>query len=158
MPENPLVLILDQVEKPGNIGAIFRSADAADVDAVLLCESGDAFNPNAIRSSLGAVFHVACASGSEVELADFLVRHHVHVLAARVESSDSLWTTDLRRPTAIILGSEAEGIGNRWQEINGEPVQGIHIPIAGNVDSLNAANSAAVIAYEARRQRTSSTT
>ena len=154
LPPVPLVLILDQVEKPGNVGAVFRCADAAGLDAVLLCRGpGDLFNPNAIRSSLGAVFTVPAAIGSEDEIAEFLMLSHIRAVAARVESSRSLWETDLTGPLAIIVGSEADGLGDRWQTLGDQAIEGIHLPMAGVVDSLNVSVSAAVLAYEAVRVR-----
>jgi len=153
LPASPVVLVLDQIEKPGNIGAVFRCADAAGIDAVLLCDCGDPFNPNAIRSSLGAVFHVASAQGSEDELAKLLSEHEVRVLAARVESSVSLWQTDLAGSIAIVLGSEAEGLGERWRRIGDQLVENIGIPMSGRVDSLNVSVSAALIAFEIDRRR-----
>ena len=158
LPETPLVLILDRVEKPGNVGAIFRCADAAGVDAVLLCESADPFNPNAIRNSLGSVFHVQSVGGSEKELAQFLNDRQIKPVAARVESANALWESDLSGPLAIIVGSEADGLGSRWRSlILGESTQseipGIQVPMMGRGDSLNVAISAAVICYEAQRQR-----
>lgn len=153
LPHVPLVLVLDQVEKPGNVGAVFRCADAAGVDAVLLCESCDLFNPNVIRSSLGAVFHVPAAQGEMTQVAEFCHHHGLQLMAARTESSRPLWAADLSGPVAIVLGSEANGLGQRWQHQGGSPVEGIRIPMDGQVDSLNVSVSAAVIAFEARRQR-----
>lgn len=153
LPESPLLLILDQIEKPGNLGAIFRSADAAGIDAILLCDSHDLFNPNAIRSSLGSVFHIPSAAGTEQQIGEFLLKHRVRPLAARVESSTPLWQSRLTGPLGIILGSEAQGLGQRWQSLGGVPIEGIRIPMLGRIDSLNVSISAAVIAMEARRQR-----
>lgn len=153
VPDDPLILVLDQIEKPGNLGAIYRSADAAGVDAILLCDSCDLFNPNAIRSSLGSVFHIPSAPGSESEIGEFLLDHGIRPLAARVESSRPLWQTDLTGPLAVILGSEASGLGRSWQALGGIPIPGVRIPMLGRIDSLNVSVSAAVIAMEARRQR-----
>ncbi|MDA9857179.1 RNA methyltransferase [Rubripirellula sp.] len=153
LPADPLVMILDRIEKPGNLGAVFRCADAVGVDAVLLCESGDLWNPNAIRSSQGAVFHVKNARGSQAEIAKCLEAHSMRLLAARVESSNPLWQASLQGAVAILLGSEATGLGDRWQRVSGKPVEGIQIPMSGTVDSLNVSVSAAVILYEAIRQR-----
>lgn len=153
LPETPLILVLDQIEKPGNLGAIFRSADAAGADAILLCDSADQFNPNAIRNSLGSVFHIPSAAGSEAQLGQFLTQHAIHPLAARVESATPLWQCSLAGPLAIILGSEAHGLGDRWQSLDGRAIDGIRIPMMGRIDSLNVSVSAAVIAMEARRQR-----
>ncbi|MGB7347837.1 MAG: RNA methyltransferase [Pirellulaceae bacterium] len=154
LPESPLLLVLDQIEKPGNIGAVFRCADGAGVDAVLLsdCQS-DLYNPNAIRSSLGAVFSVPTVSDSAENIQAFLSSRSIRTLAARVESSTELWDTDLSTPLAIVLGSEANGLGNRWQSIHGNVVAGVRIPMSGQVDSLNISVSAAVLAFEAARLR-----
>ncbi len=149
----PLLLILDRIEKPGNIGAIFRSADAAGVDAILLCDCTDRFNPNAIRNSQGAIFHVPSAVGNEREITGFLENHHIQPLAARVESSELLWETELTKPTAIIFGNEADGLRDRWQRSSSGPIRGIRIPMNGKTDSLNVSVTAAVIAMEASRQR-----
>jgi TrmH family RNA methyltransferase len=153
LPASPLILVLDRIEKPGNIGAVFRCADAAGLDAVLLCDTHDLFNPNAIRSSLGCVFHVPAAIGTQTEIEQFLLARSIRAVAARVESSTPLWTADLGGPLAVILGSEAEGLGDRWQTLGDRPVEGIRIPMAGRADSLNVSVSAAVIAFEASRRR-----
>jgi len=158
LPENPLLLVLDRIEKPGNIGAIFRAADAAGVDAVLLCDSADVFNPNAIRSSLGCVFHIGSAEGSEPELRQFLEHRGIRLVAARVESAAPLWSADLTGPLAIIAGSEAYGLGPRWQPAAqhapaARQIDGIQIPMRGRGDSLNVSVAAAVICFEAVRQR-----
>ncbi|WP_338020179.1 RNA methyltransferase [Rhodopirellula sp. P2] len=146
-----LVLVLDQVEKPGNLGAVFRSADAAGVSAVLLSDCpSDRFNPNAIRGSLGAVFTVPSASGSESEIAGFLKAQGYRVAAMRVEGSRPLFESDLRGKLAVVLGSEADGLADRW---SAEWVEPVALPMAGHVDSLNVSVSAAIVAYEAMRQR-----
>lgn len=153
LPESPIILVLDRIEKPGNVGAVFRCADAAGIDAVLLCDSCDLFNPNAIRSSLGTVFHVRAASGTESQVKQFLINHGIRVLAARVESSCSVWSARLAGPLAIVLGNEAEGLADRWRELNNCPVEGIRVPMAGRIDSLNVSVTAALIAFEAKRRR-----
>ncbi|QDT02847.1 23S rRNA (guanosine-2'-O-)-methyltransferase RlmB [Rubripirellula lacrimiformis] len=160
LPPQPLVLVLDRIEKPGNVGAVFRCADAAGIDAVLLSDCHDPLNPNAIRNSLGAIFRVPTAVGSESQVAQFLSAKGFRVLAARVESSTPLWSTRWNGPVAVVLGSEADGLGERWKTIPSadgkpDPVPGIRIPMAGKIDSLNISVSAAVIAYEAIRQRQS---
>lgn len=164
LPASALVLVLDRIEKPGNIGAVFRCADAAGVDAVLLSDCPDRFNPNAIRNSVGAVFSVPAASGDQPTVAKFLADRGFDVVAARVESSTPLWSVDLTGPIAIVLGNEASGLGDRWQSLPPTVdrdgvvklpavIQGVQIPMAGRVDSLNISVSAAVIAFEAARQR-----
>lgn len=156
LPANPLLLVLDRVEKPGNLGAVFRCADAAGVDAVLLSDCQDRFNPNSIRNSLGAVFHVPSARGDQAEIAEFLTQNSIRLLAARVESSQAHWDVRWDGPVAVILGSEADGLGGRWQPTDGRPIAGVRIPMSGQVDSLNVSVSAAVIAFEAVRQRRTS--
>ncbi|WP_149499522.1 TrmH family RNA methyltransferase [Roseiconus lacunae] len=156
LPDDGIVLVLDQFEKPGNVGAAFRCADAAGVDAVLLCDSlADRFNPNAIRSSLGAVFQVPSATVSEIEAREFLKRQNFKLFAARVESSCELWSANLRGPVAFIIGNEAKGLDARWRSSGRSPVNGIRIPMHGAIDSLNASVSASLLIYEARRQRAS---
>ena len=158
-PAPGLILVLDRVEKPGNVGAIFRTADAAGVAAVLLCDCpSDRFNSNAIRGSLGAVFTVPSASGSQDEIDRYLAWHAEQVFAMRVEGATSLYTTDLSaRSIAVILGSEADGLADRWKEWGESPerreVIGVKLPMKGFVDSLNVSVSAAIVAYEANRQR-----
>lgn len=154
LPDNPFVFILDQIEKPGNVGAVFRCADSAGVDAVLLCKSHDPFSPNAIRNSLGTVFHVPTAAATPVELSKFLIENKISLMAARPESSEILWDADLRGPLAVVVGNEANGLGERWKNLEEKRVPGIRIPMAGSIDSLNASVTAAVIAFEVRRQRT----
>ena len=153
LPAQPFVLVLDRIEKPGNIGAVFRCADAAGVDAVILTDGGDLFNPNAIRGSLGAVFRVPAAVATAGHTQAYLLSHQIRVLAARVESANPLWESDLHGPLAVVLGNEAEGLDKRWQTLGQNPIDGINIPMAGTVDSLNISVSAAVIAYEAMRVR-----
>ena len=153
LPENPLILVLDQIEKPGNVGAVFRSADAAGVHAILMSDCVDHYNPNSIRSSLGTVFQIPSATGTEEDLRRFLHSRSIQTLAARVESSKLLWKCELRGPTAIVLGGEASGLGQRWSSGEGISIDGLRIPMAGRADSLNIAASAAIIAFEASRQR-----
>lgn len=150
----PFLLVLDQIEKPGNVGAVFRAADAAGVSAVVVCDgAGDLFNPNAIRSSLGTVFTVPAAVGSYAETQSFLQQTGARVYAARVESSTNLWCVDFRGGVAVVLGSEAWGLGERWQRVGETPISGLTIPMRGLADSLNVSVSAAIIAYEAMRVR-----
>ena len=153
LPKTPLILVLDQIEKPGNVGSVFRCADAAGIDAVILSDVCDLFNPNAIRSSLGAVFRVPAAVASAEQTLDYFVQHQIRVLAARVESSIPLWESDFVGPLAIVLGREAQGLADRWQNVGSSPIVGVRIPMFGAVDSLNVSVSAAVIAYEAIRVR-----
>jgi TrmH family RNA methyltransferase len=151
LPSEPLVVVLDRVEKPGNLGAVVRSADAAGADAVLVSDPRtDAFNPNAIRASVGTVFSVPIASASEAVVRSFLSERGIRVLAARVEADLDYTRADLRGRVAIVLGSEAEGLGAGW---TGDDVTAIRLPMHGVADSLNVSAAAAVLLYEARRQR-----
>ena len=154
VPSDPLILVLDQLEKPGNIGAAFRTADAAGIDAVLLTPAdADRFNPNAIRSSLGTVFSVPSAVADEAEARCWLAERNIEVFAARVEASRLFWDADFQGPSAIVIGSEATGLRDHWGSRGDSPVSGVRLPMSGKADSLNASVSAAVLLFEARRQR-----
>ncbi len=155
LPREPLLLVLDGLEKPGNLGAIFRCADAAGVDGVILssCDC-DLHNPNAIRSSLGAVFSVPVAVAGRDAVSEFLLRHQIIPLAARVETSRPMWSTPMTGGIAILVGSESQGLGEHWQTMPGNiPIASVKIPMAGQVDSLNVSVSAALLVYEAIRKR-----
>lgn len=150
----PFLLVLDNIEKPGNIGAVFRCADAAGVDGILITGGAvGVWNPNAIRNSLGAVFTVPFAIADDSEAAEFLNQQNTRVFAARVESSQKYTAVDFSGPVAIVLGSEAGGLGDRWKTLGGQPIQGIQIPMKGKVDSLNVSVSAAILAFYAAEQR-----
>jgi TrmH family RNA methyltransferase len=152
--------VLDGFEKPGNIGAAFRCADAAGVGAVILTpKSADPLNPNAIRGSLGTVFTLPFAVADESEARRWLAARRYRTFAARVESSKPLWECDFSGPTAIVIGNEAGGLGDHWSAATApgdvaDDIHAVRIPMAGSVDSLNASASAAVLLFEARRQRT----
>ena len=151
LSENPLLLIMESVEKPGNLGAMLRTADAAGVDAVLVCDPHtDLFNPNAIRASLGAIFTVPVVALSSEEAVVFLHNNSIKIMATWLEAATSLYTTDLRQPLAFVLGAEATGISSYWVE---QADERIAIPMAGQVDSLNVSASAAIVLFEAVRQR-----
>lgn len=156
LPPAPLIVVLDAIEKPGNIGAIFRTADASGADAVVLADCfGDQFNPNAIRASSGTVFSVPAANASVVETIDFLQQHHVRIVATRVDAVQSHWDCDWNGPVALVIGNEANGIGSAWRTSD---ISGIKIPMAGIADSLNASITAAICLYEAARHRRDSNT
>jgi RNA methyltransferase, TrmH family len=151
LPADPLVLVLEAVEKPGNLGAVLRSADGAGVDAVILADPRtDPFNPNAVRASLGTIFATRLAAASSDEVRRWLLARDVRILAARVDGAVDYTDADLRAGVAIVLGSEAEGLTDEW---SGEGVIAIRLPMLGIADSLNVSITAAVLAYEARRQR-----
>lgn len=152
LPMNPLVMIIEGVEKPGNLGALLRTADAAGVDAVIVTDGQlDIFNPNAIRASLGAVFAVPLGVGSNDETRNFCRFHKLKIHAATpIEPAEPYWKGDFRCGTAIVLGSEAFGLSNFWAENSDFRLQ---IPMAGAVDSLNLSVAGALMLFEARRQR-----
>ena len=147
----PLILVLERVEKPGNLGAVLRSADAAGVDAVLVCDPlTDLYNPNLIRASLGAVFTVPVVNCTSEEAQDFLSAHGIAILTAQLQDSELYYQTDMTRPVALVFGAEDKGLSDSWRE---KADAHIRIPMAGMMDSLNVSVSAAILAFEAVRQR-----
>ncbi len=151
LPENPMVVVLEQVEKPGNLGAVLRSADAAGVAALIAADARtDLFNPNAIRASLGTIFTVPVCSATTEEVLAWLRAKRLQVVAARVDGSVPYTEVDFRRSTAVVLGSEADGLSDAW---SGDVVTAVRLPMLGAADSLNVSVTAAVLFYEALRQR-----
>ncbi|MCJ7712220.1 MAG: RNA methyltransferase, partial [Chloroflexi bacterium] len=151
LPAEPLVVVLEGVEKPGNLGAVLRTADAAGADAVIAADPRtDLFNPNAIRASLGTIFAVPMASGSSIDVHDYLAARGIRLVVARVDADAPYTDVDLRGPVALILGSEADGLSAVW---TGSFVVPVNLPMLGVADSLNVSITAAVLLYEARRQR-----
>ncbi len=149
--ENPLIVVVESVEKPGNLGAILRSADAAAATAVVVCDPlSDLYNPNLIRSSIGALFTVPTVACSTEECISFLKAHGISILTAQLQDSHPYYSTDMRRPTAIVMGTEATGLTNAWR--NAADAH-IHIPMQGRLDSLNVSVSTAILLFEAVRQR-----
>jgi RNA methyltransferase, TrmH family len=151
LPAEPLVAVIEGVEKPGNVGAILRSADAAGVDAVIVADGGtDLFNPNTIRASLGTVFGTNVVEATTAETIVWLREKGLNVVAARPEAKVDYTAADLRGGVAIVLGSEAAGLSDAWR---GESVTAVRLPMRGIADSLNVSTTAAVLFYEAVRQR-----
>ncbi len=149
--ENGLVAVLEGVEKPGNVGAVLRSADAAGVSAVVIADGRtDLYNPNAIRASLGTIFTVPLAEATGNDVRDWLREQKCSMVAARVDGALPYTAVDYRGPTAIVLGSEAAGLSPLW---SGPDVQAVRLPMLGAADSLNVSVTAAVLFYEALRQR-----
>ncbi len=147
----PLVAVLEGIEKPGNVGAVLRSADGAGLDAVVVADPRtDLFNPNAIRASLGTIFSLPVCEATGLETLSWLRQQRLNVFAARVDGSVPYTEVDFRRPTALVLGSEAAGLTGLW---NAEDVTAVRLPMLGLADSLNISVAAAVLFYEARRQR-----
>lgn len=155
LPENPLVVVVESVEKPGNLGAILRSADAAGVDAVIVCDPlTDLYNPNLIRSSIGARFTVQCVACTSDECIEFLKARNIQILTAQLQDSSLYYDTDMTRPTAIVMGTEATGLTDKWRKAADSHIR---IPMLGKLDSLNVSVSAAILMFEAVRQRTMKT-
>lgn len=147
----PLVLVVESVEKPGNLGALLRTADACAVDAVLVCDPlTDLYNPNLIRSSLGGIFTNQIVACTNLEALQWLQKHNINIYTAQLQDSKWYYQTDMTAPTAIVMGTESTGLTNFWREAsNGK----IKIPMLGKLDSLNVSVSAAILCYEAVRQR-----
>ncbi|MCC7475576.1 MAG: RNA methyltransferase [Pirellulales bacterium] len=151
LPPQPLVAVLEGLEKPGNIGAILRTADAAGVDAVVVADGRtDLFNPNAIRASLGTIFRPNVREATSAETIEWLRGLGIPLLAARPDATQLYTAVDLSRGAAFVLGSEAHGLSPAW---NAAGITPIRLPMHGLADSLNVSTTAAVLFYEAVRQR-----
>lgn len=150
----PFILVVESVEKPGNLGALLRTSDACGVDAVFVCDPlTDLYNPNLIRASLGSFFTVPVVACTNEEAYIWLKRHDVNIYTAQLQDSDWYYDTDFKQGTAIVMGSEAKGLSPFWRNVaNGH----IKIPMLGEMDSLNVSVSAGVLLYEVVRQRLSS--
>lgn len=148
---NPLILVLEAVEKPGNLGAILRTADAAGLDAVIICDpKTDFYNPNVIRSSIGCIFTKQVASATSDETLHWLKQHGITPYSTYLKASRPYHTVDFTKPSAIVMGTEATGLSQTWITEDQNP---IIIPMEGRIDSMNVSTAAAVIVFEARRQR-----
>jgi TrmH family RNA methyltransferase len=153
LPPAPLVAVIEGVEKPGNVGAVMRSADGAGVDAVIVADPRtDLFNPNTIRASLGTVFGAGVCTATTAETLVWLRGLGVPVYAAKPQAAVAYSAADYRRGAAIVLGSEAEGLSAAWNAAGLTPIA---LPMRGMADSLNVSATAAVLFYEAQRQRMS---
>ena len=147
----PLYVVLESVEKPGNLGAILRSADAAGVDAVIVCDPlTDLYNPNLIRSSLGGIFSVPTIACNSTECIQYFKDRGIRILTAQLQDSSLYYDTDMTLPTAIVMGTEATGLTNQWRKAADAHIR---IPMLGILDSLNVSVSAAILMFEAVRQR-----
>ena len=148
---NPLVVVLERVEKPGNLGAILRTAEAAGVDAVIVCDPlTDIYNPNLIRASIGGVFSVPTAVCTSEECIAFLKMNGIKILTAQLQDSYEYYDYDMTQATALIMGTESTGLTQQWREAADAHIR---IPMLGRLDSLNVSVSAAILMYEAVRQR-----
>ena len=150
--DNPLILVAEASEKPGNLGALFRTADAANLDAVIIANPiTDLYNPNIIRSSLGCVFTNQIAMGSTSEIIDFLKQRRIQIYSAALRSDSIRYDrVAYKEPSAIVVGTEATGLSKEWTD---QATENIIIPMQGKIDSLNVSVSAAIVIFEAKRQR-----
>ena len=150
---DPLILVLESVEKPGNIGAVLRTADAAGADAVIVCDPRtDLYNPNLIRASLGSIFSVKTVACTSEEAAAWLRKNDIQILTAQLQDSKPYYDTDMKGGTAIVMGTEDAGLSDFWRNCSDAHIR---IPMNGLMDSLNVSVSAAILCFEAVRQRNS---
>ena len=149
--EGPLILIAEAPEKPGNIGALLRTADAAKVDAVIIANpKTDLYNPNIIRSSVGCLFTNKVAVGTTSEIISFLKKNNINIYCAALQASVNYDTMDFKKATAIVVGTEATGLSEEWLQ---NSTQNIIIPMQGEIDSMNVSVAAGILIFEAKRQR-----
>ncbi len=151
LPENPLILVMEAIEKPGNIGAMLRTCDAAHVDAVIIANpKTDLYNPNIVRSSVGCLFTNQIAADSTEEVIKFLNKKNITIFAATLQNSQFYHQQNYTTPTALVVGTEATGLSSAWREKN---IQNIIIPMQGEIDSMNVSVASAILLFEAKRQR-----
>jgi len=151
VPNDPLVVVIEGVEKPGNVGAVLRSADGAGADALIVADARtDPFNPNVIRASAGTAFSVPLAAASTASALAWLRGRGLRIVGARVDADRLYSDVDLTGPLAIALGAESAGLSAAWTD---PEIEAVRLPMLGIADSLNVSVSAAVLLYEARRQR-----
>lgn len=149
--KNPLILVAEAPEKPGNIGALLRTADAANVDAVIIANpKSDLYNPNIIRSSVGCVFTTEIAMASTNDAIAFLQKYNFNIFSAILQESESYHSQDYTLPTAIVVGTEATGLTQEWRKA---ATKNISIPMQGVIDSMNVSVAAGILIFEAKRQR-----
>lgn len=149
--KNPLLIVLESVEKPGNLGAVLRTAEASAVDGVIVCDPlTDIYNPNVIRSSLGCVFSVPIVVCKNRDAINYLKENNIRIFAAELKASKRYDLIDFTQPAAIVLGTESTGLTNEWISAADER---IIIPMLGKHDSLNVSVSAAILVFETLRQR-----
>ena len=148
---NSLILIAESIEKPGNIGALLHTADAANIDAVIIANPKcDLYNPNLVRSSLGCLFTNQIATGTTTEIINFLKENKISIYCANLQNANSYHTQDYTASTAIVVGNENMGLSKEWRDA---ATKNVIIPMHGKVDSMNVSVSAAILIFEAKRQR-----
>ena len=151
LSKNPLILVVEAIEKPGNLGAMLRTADAANIDAVIIANpKTDLYNPNIIRSSVGCLFTNQIVSSSSEEAITFLKSKHMNIFSATLQNSTSYYSQNFKSPTALVVGTEATGLSQIWRD---NATQNIIIPMQGEIDSMNVSVAAAILLFEAKRQR-----
>ena len=151
LSDNPLILVAEAPEKPGNIGALLRTADAANLNAVIIANpKSDLYNPNIVRSSVGCLFTNQIATGTTTEIISFLKENKINFYCATLQNSTSYHTQDFTTPTALVVGTEATGLTQEWRDA---ATQNIIIPMEGEIDSMNVSVAAAILIFEAKRQR-----
>lgn len=149
--KNPLILVAEATEKPGNLGAMLRTADAAKLDAVIIANpKSDMYNPNIVRSSVGCLFTNNIAVGSTDEVIAYLKSNNISIYCATLQDSASYHTQDYTTPTALVVGTEATGLTQEWRDAS---TKNIIIPMQGEIDSMNVSVAAAILIFEAKRQR-----
>jgi RNA methyltransferase, TrmH family len=149
--DNPLIMVAEAPEKPGNIGALLRTADAANLDAVIIANpKSDMYNPNIVRSSVGCLFTNQIATGTTEEVIDFLKSKNISIYCATLQDSTYYHTQDYTTPTALVVGTEATGLSDDWRKAS---TKNIIIPMQGEIDSMNVSVAAAILIFEAKRQR-----
>ena len=149
--DSPLIMVMERVEKPGNLGAVLRSADAAGADGVILCDPlTDLYNPNLIRASIGAIFTVPVVACTSAEAIAWLKANNIRILTAQLQDSAPYYDVDMTCGTALVMGTEATGLTDAWRQAADAHIL---IPMLGRLDSLNVSVSAAILLYEAVRQR-----
>ncbi|MDG2195245.1 MAG: RNA methyltransferase [Polaribacter sp.] len=149
--KNPLILVAEAPEKPGNIGALLRTADAANVDAVFIANpTTDLYNPNSIRSSVGCLFTNQIATGTSQEIIAFLQENNIKIYCTTLQNSNMYTLGDYTTASAIVMGTEATGLSQEWRDA---ATQNINIPMQGHIDSMNVSVAAAIVIFEAKRQR-----
>ncbi len=151
LSSHPLIVVLENVEKPGNLGAILRSCDGAGVDAVIVADKKtDILSPNVIRASTGVVFSMNVMQGEPQQVKDFLKENNIKIIAATPQAKQAYFSVDLKGAVAFVLGAEDKGLSEFWLK---EADAQVSIPMRGKADSLNVSNTAAILVYEALRQR-----
>ncbi len=149
--KSPLIMVMEGVEKPGNIGAILRTADAAKIDAVIIANpKTDLYNPNIIRSSVGCIFTNKVATGTTEEVISFLKEKNINIYSTTLQNSNKYYEENYTKPSAIVVGTEATGLTEQWRT---QATQNINIPMEGVIDSMNVSVAAAIVLFEAKRQR-----